>query len=277
MRFGIYVPQFGPYGDPRLLAQLARETEDAGWDGFFLWDHINVGWPDPVADPWIALAAIASTTRRIRLGPLVTPLFRRHPWKVARETATLDHLSNGRLVLGVGLGGDWFREISSFGGPLDDSVRAAMLDESLAIVSGLWSGEKFSFDGVHYKVRDAQFLPPPMQKPRIPIWVAGTWPKKKPFMRAARYEGSVPMTADIEKPLTASDIRAVAQFVERHRQSDAPFEIVASGQMPDDRGEAREYAARYAEAGATWIMEATLPWKQSLDDFRRRIQSGPPA
>src|SRR5439155_6034797 len=139
--------------------------------------------------------------------------FRRNPWKVARETVTLDHLSNGRLVLGVGLGAEVFKEISSFDGPLDDRVRAQMLDESLAILTGLWSGEKFSFDGIHYKVRETQFLPMPIQKPRIPIWVAGSWPRKKPFKRAARFDGSVPMSGDIEKSLTPADIRAIAEFI----------------------------------------------------------------
>ena len=277
MRYGIDTPQFGPYADPRVLARLARETEDAGWDGFFIWDHINVGWPDPVADPWIALAAMASATERIRLGPLVTPLFRRHPWKLARETVTLDHLSNGRLTLGVGLGGDWFKEVSAFDGSVDDRIRASMLDEGLAILTGLWSGKNFSFEGEHYKVRDTQFLPTAVQKPRIPIWVAGTWPRKKPFLRAARYDGTVPMGGDIEKPLTPSDIRAIAEFIAQHRESDAPFDLVVSGETPsDDPARARDFVAAYEEAGATWYLESTLPWKQPFDDFRRRIAAGPP-
>lgn len=277
MRFGIDTPQFGPYADPRVLAQLAREAEDAGWDGFFIWDHINVGWPDPVADPWIALAAMACATNRIRLGPLVTPIFRRTPWKLAREAVTLDQLSNGRLILGVGLGGDWFKEISSFDGPMDDRVRAAMLDEGLAILTGLWSGEKFSFEGVHYKVHETQFLPTPVQKPRIPIWVAGTWPRKKPFQRAIRYDGTVPMGGDVEKPLGPSDVREIAQFVAANRKSNEPFDIVANGETPaDDPMRARDIAAGFADAGATWLLESTLPWKQPFEDFRKRIAAGPP-
>jgi alkanesulfonate monooxygenase SsuD/methylene tetrahydromethanopterin reductase-like flavin-dependent oxidoreductase (luciferase family) len=169
MKFAFDTPQFGAFADPRLLAQLAHEAEDAGWDAFFLWDHIQVGWPDPVADPWIALAAIAMATSRILIGPIVTPLYRRHPWKLARETVTLDHLSGGRVVLGVGLGDDVFGEIRTFDGPMDPRTRAAMLDEGLAVLLGLWSAEKFSFEGAHYTIRDAQFLPAPLQKPRIPI------------------------------------------------------------------------------------------------------------
>jgi len=277
MRYAIDTPQFGPYSDPRLLAQLAHEAEDAGWDGFFIWDHINVGWLDPVADPWVALAAMACATQQIRLGPVVTPLPRRAPWKLAREAVTLDQLSNGRLVLGLGLGSDWFAEISTFAGPIDDRVRAEMLDEGIAVLSGLWSGEKFSFDGKHYKVRETQFLPVPMQKPRIPIWLAGTWPRKKPFRRAARFDGIVPMSADIEKLLSPDDVREIAKFVAANRTASTPFDIVVAGETPaDDKARARDFAASYADAGATWFLESTLPWKQPLESFRRRIAAGPP-
>src|SRR5262249_16514818 len=198
----------------------------------FVWDHINVGWPDPVADPWIALAAMACATKRIRLGPLVTPLPRRSPWKLARETVTLDHLSGGRLILGVGLGADVFGEISTFGGPLDDKLRAEVLKEGLAILPGLWSGEKFSFAGRHYQVGQTQFLPVPRQQPRIPIWLAGTWPRKNPFRRAARYDGIVPMSGNIETQLTSSDIRDIARFIAERRTSADQFDIVMARVNP---------------------------------------------
>jgi alkanesulfonate monooxygenase SsuD/methylene tetrahydromethanopterin reductase-like flavin-dependent oxidoreductase (luciferase family) len=277
MRFGIDTPQFGPYADPRVLAQLAREAEDSGWDGSFLWDHVNVGWPDPVADPWIALAAIACATERINLGPLVTPLPRRSPWKLARETVTLDHLSNGRVILGLGLGGDWFGEISTFAGPRDDHVRAAMLEEGLAILTGLWSGQKFSFEGKYYKVGETQFLPAPRQQPCIPIWLAGTWPRKGPFRRAARYDGIAPMSGNIETPLTPSDIRDIVKFIADHRTTMDQFDIVITGETStDDPARARDLAAAYADAGATWFLESTLPWKQPFEEFRRRVAAGPP-
>ncbi|HUA34575.1 MAG TPA: LLM class flavin-dependent oxidoreductase [Candidatus Binataceae bacterium] len=274
MRYGIDVPQFGDYGDARTLAELAREAEQAGWDGFFIWDHINVNWPTPVADPWIALAAIASATARIRIGALVTPLFRRNPWKLARETVTLDHLSQGRLIVGVGLASDVFEEISSFNGPLDDRVRAEMLEEGLAILTGLWSGEKFAFAGKHYQVQGTQFLPLPIQKPHIPIWVAGTWPRKPPFRRAARFDGVVPMSGDIEQALKPAQIADIKSFIASQRTTNAPFDIVIAGET--DPAQAREITSAYEAAGATWWLESTLPWKQSLADFRRRIMAGPP-
>ncbi len=278
MRYGIDVPQFGDYGDPRLLASLARQAEDAGWDGFFIWDHINVNWPAPVADPWIALAAIACATTRIRIGAMVTPIFRRNPWKLARETVTLDQLSGGRLIFGYGLGADFFGEISSFAGELDDRARAAMLEEGLAILTGLWSAEKFSFSGKYYTVREVQFLPAPIQKPRIPIWGAGTWPRRGPMLRAAKYDGVMPMSGDVEKPLTAEQTREIALFFKKHRRRGAPpFDIIADGETPaGDRQRAREIVAGYEAAGATWWLESTLPWKQSFESLRARIAAGPP-
>ncbi len=277
MRYAFDTPQFGPYANPKLLAELARDAEDAGWDAFFIWDHIQVNWSDSVADPWIALAAMAIATKRILLGPIVTPLYRRRPWKLAREAVTLDHLSDGRLILGVGLGGDMFGEISTFDHPLDDKTRAAMLDEGLAVLLGLWSGEKFSHDGTHYKVRETQFLPVPVQKPRIPIWVAGTWPRKPPFRRAARFDGVVPISSDIEKSLTPDDTRAIVAFIKSHRASDAPFDVVHSGETAGENADQdREIVAPYIEAGATWWLEGILPWKTSLDKVRARIRKGPP-
>ena len=194
MRFAIDFPTSGQYCDPRLLAELAHVAEDSGWDGCFVWDHIQLEHAQPVADPWITLAAIALATTRIRIGTVVMPLFRRNPWKLARETVTLDHMSKGRLILGVGSGSDVFGEISTFDGPRDDRIRAQMLDESLTVLAGLWAGEPFSFVGKYF--------------PREPGAVqAGSLPdsanscvgrleslaqKKAPSRRAARYDGIVP-------------------------------------------------------------------------------------
>jgi alkanesulfonate monooxygenase SsuD/methylene tetrahydromethanopterin reductase-like flavin-dependent oxidoreductase (luciferase family) len=169
VKFGISLPNFGSFGDLALLRDLAREAEERGWDGFFLWDHIN--WArQPTLDPWIALAAIATATSRICIGTMVTPLARRRPWIVARQAVTLDHLSRGRVILGVGLGFPADTEYAALGEDPDDHVRAEKLDESLTIIDGLWSGEPFSFSGKHYRIEETTFLPRPLQRPRIPIW-----------------------------------------------------------------------------------------------------------
>src|SRR5258706_9522014 len=153
MRFGLLVQMTGVLGYPQPLARLARAAEAAGWDGFFIWDVFggDSAVPAPVVDPWIALAAIAATTERICFGTMVTPLPRRRPWKLAREAASLDHLSGGRLILGVGVGHQP-SEFSRFGEEADARVRGRMLDEALEVLTGLWSGEPFSFSGEHYQV-----------------------------------------------------------------------------------------------------------------------------
>src|SRR4051812_49410378 len=189
MRYGLEIPNGGECADPHFLAELASLAEQAGWDGIFLEDYIcYYDAPDsPTCDPWVALAGMAVHTQRIRLGTMVTPLSRRRPWKLARETVTLDHLSNGRLILGVGLGGFGEKSFTHFREVTDGKQRAEMLDESLDILAGLWSGRPFSYNGKHYSVDEVTFLPQPVQQPRIPIWVGGGWPKKGPMQRAAHW------------------------------------------------------------------------------------------
>ncbi len=284
MRYGIYVPPSDAYADPRLIADLARDTEEAGWDGFFIWDHIMVGWPAPVVDPWIALTAAAMQTERIRLGPMVTPLTRRRPWKVARETASLDQLSNGRLTLGVGLGYGR-EEFESFGEPFDPRTRAGMLDESLEIVTALWSGETVNYQGEHYEVEGVHFLPRPVQSPRVPIWVAGLWPNKRPMRRAARWDGVFALSQNDEQAMTPEEVREMIAYIRRHRESDAPFDVAQSGYTPGgDPARGLEIVAPYADAGVTWWMENVNPWRFGwemegpwpVEAMRERVLLGPP-
>jgi alkanesulfonate monooxygenase SsuD/methylene tetrahydromethanopterin reductase-like flavin-dependent oxidoreductase (luciferase family) len=219
---------------------------------------------------------MAMRTERIRLGTLVTALPRRRPWKLARETLTLDQLSGGRLILGVGLGYFANEEFAAFGEETDAKIRAAQLDEGLDVLTGLWSGEPFSYDGTQYQVKNVCFTPP-VQRPRIPIWVAGTWPLKAPFRRAARWDGVVPIGRDFEKPLTPAEIRDIAAYIKEHRVSKEPFEIVRGGQTPGrDTAEDAAIVAPYAEAGLTWWLETRLPWLSSLVEVRERIRKGPP-
>jgi alkanesulfonate monooxygenase SsuD/methylene tetrahydromethanopterin reductase-like flavin-dependent oxidoreductase (luciferase family) len=271
MHFAIDTPNFGDYSEPRLLAELVREAETAGWDGFFLWDHIGAGWPFPIGDPCISLAAMAMTTERIKVGTLVTPLPRRRPWKLAPETVTLDHLSHGRLILGVGIGSDSEKEYSCFGEVGDDRMHGAMLDEGLDVLVGLWSGEPFSYSGEYYNIQQAHFLPPPVQSPRIPIWVADVWPHKRPLRRAASWDGVVPFA--IDRPLTPDEIRSMVSCIKEHRASAEPFDVAFG--FPDfDKNFTAECLQAYAQAGVTWWLECSS-WNRSLDDVRERIRRGP--
>jgi len=273
MRFGVHLPNFGPVGDPQTLASLAAQAEAAGWDGFFLWDHIlgDPQWREPMVDPWIALAAVATATRRIRLGALVTAVPRRRPWHLARETTTLDHLSGGRLVVGVGLGFPASAEFEHFGEDGDVRHRARLLDEGLAVLSGLWSGEPFAFDGVEYQIRETVFVPTPIQRPRPPVWVAAHWPNRAPLRRAARWDGVFPEHTDGNR-LSPSELAELLDYVGQHRETASPFDAVIGGRSADLG--ATELAA-YAAAGLTWWLEGIRP-NDLLSDVRERIAAGPP-
>ena len=280
MRYGVNCSIMDELGDVRVLVELAREAEAAGWDGFFIWDTLLFARQErqPLVDPWIALTAIAMSTERVRLGPMVTPLSRRRPWKLAREAVSLDHLSGGRLTLGVGSGDPKEGSFASFGEATDPKVLAARLDEALAVLAGLWSGEPFSFHGEHYTVEENVFWPRPLQEPRIPIWVGGFWPHKPPFRRAARWDGVYPLTiVDGQIEMTPQILGEVAAFVKGRRTDDRPFDIVASGwTSPDDAAGTREQLAAYAAAGATWWIEALDGFRGPLAALRRRIRQGPP-
>jgi alkanesulfonate monooxygenase SsuD/methylene tetrahydromethanopterin reductase-like flavin-dependent oxidoreductase (luciferase family) len=275
MRYAVSVPNIG---DLDVLLELGSEAEASGWDGYFLWDHIRFSKEVPVAvfDPWVALAAVAERTERILLGPMVTPVARRRPWKLARETVTLDHLSRGRLVLGVGLGFPPDAEFELLGEDPDDRVRAAKLDEGLEVLTRLWGGEPFDFDGEHFHVRQTQFLPGPLQRPRIPIWVAGAWPNRAPFRRAARWDGVFPHGLDSSgglRPLELDELPDVLEYVGSHRATSGPFEVVGPGAATADAG----IVLPFVEAGATWWIESDEGYPGWQERMLERIRSGPPA
>lgn len=283
MRHAIIVPNFGEYADPLLDADLAREAEGAGWDGFFVWDHILVDrdWTVDIADPWIQLAAIASATRRIRLGPMVTPLPRRHPWVVARQAVTLDRLSAGRLILGVGLGFPPDAEFEAFGEKPDIRVRAEKLDEGLAILAGLWSGEPFAFEGRHYHLREMTFLPRPIQSPRIPIWVAAVWPNRGPLRRAARWDGAAPIRLGNDPDsasLTPDEVAEIRGLIDADRPAGAgTCDILVMAESPGgDPDLAGATVERYGQSGATWWAESLSPMRGPVEASHARILAGPP-
>ena len=270
MRSGLFVPLFDELADPAIVARLAAEAEEAGWDGVFVWDRLR--WQEPVvdvADPWITLAAIATSTERIRVDPMVTPLARRRPAKVARETATLDRLSGGRVTLGVGLGSDRFgSDFSITGEELDEKRRARMLDESLEILTAAWSGQPVHHRGEHYTVDGMRFLPRPVQRPGIPVWVAGSYSSPRPLRRAARYQGFFPV--DLERPDQL--VEMVADLAALRREASAaatePYDIVAAlpvGTEPEP----------YRDAGATWSLVEFAAEAVSIDGVRSVVRNGP--
>jgi alkanesulfonate monooxygenase SsuD/methylene tetrahydromethanopterin reductase-like flavin-dependent oxidoreductase (luciferase family) len=257
------------------------EAEAAGWDGAFTWDGINVGPSIPVSDPWATLAAMAVRTERLTIGAVVTPVARRRPWKLARETVTVDRLSGGRLVIPVALGATDDGGFDKVGEPTDRRTRAELLDEGLEILTGLWSGEPFRYAGRHHRLDEMTFIPRPVQRPRIPIWVVGAWPRERSMARAARYDGVMPSKQATDgsfgQPLTPDDIRELRAWLTARRPDGAPFDIVLEGETPgDDPTAAAAQVRSLAEAGATWWLEGLWDAMQDPDRVRRRIVAGPP-
>jgi alkanesulfonate monooxygenase SsuD/methylene tetrahydromethanopterin reductase-like flavin-dependent oxidoreductase (luciferase family) len=262
VRYAISIPNMG---DAPSLVALATTADRAGWDGVFLWDHLHFirELALDVVDPWVTLGAIASATERVQVGTFVTPLPRRRPWKLAKEVATLDHMSGGRAVLGVGLGEPAADEYGAFGEPTDARARAELLDEGLELVDRFLRGGAVRHHGAHFHV-DADLHPPARRRPRPPIWIAGKWPNRRPLERARRWEGFAPIRAD-GQPAGPEAIAEVAAAV-----ADDAIEIVATA-APGVT------ASDYEHAGATWLVESAWPGEDGwLEDLERRAAAGPP-
>jgi alkanesulfonate monooxygenase SsuD/methylene tetrahydromethanopterin reductase-like flavin-dependent oxidoreductase (luciferase family) len=287
MHFGISIPAFADFSNPRDLAELAYEAEAAGWDGFFIWDAMFFDPTfHPMADPWVALAAVAARTERMRIGTLITPIARRRPWKLARETVSVDQLSNGRLILGVGLGDPVQWDFGFFGEVTDPKTRARRLDEGLELLTGLWTGQPFQYEGQQFNVKEVIFRPTPVQSPRIPIWVGGWWPHKTPLRRAARWDGVCPIKGD--GSITPDEWRELLAYIQSHRTSTLPFDAVHSGATDgNDLPQAAEIVKPYADAGVTWWIEPVDPWRfgwsfevpwapEATVRIRERVRQGPP-
>jgi alkanesulfonate monooxygenase SsuD/methylene tetrahydromethanopterin reductase-like flavin-dependent oxidoreductase (luciferase family) len=272
------VPNVGPFGDPSLLVGLAVAAEEHGWDGFFLWDHLV--WRDPAwpaADPVVTMAAVAARTSRIRIGIMVTALARRRAGKVAREAATMDLLSGGRLVFGAGLGSE--RDYTAFGEDAGARLRAARLDESLYLMDRLWRGEPVTFHGEHVSADGVTMLPRPVQRPRIPVWCGGMWPSRAPFRRAARWDGVMPIHSGygLGETMPPAELRDVLAYTREHRSADGPFDVALEGRTDGAApGRGAGHVLPYADAGLTWWIEALGWWRGTPADALARIRQGPP-
>lgn len=274
MKYGFVFPA----GDARQIADLSRDAEAAGWDGIFVWEPV---WG---VDAWVSLTAAAMQTHRIMLGTMLTPLSRMRPWKLAGETATVDRLSGGRVILSVGLGA-LDSGFEAFGEVQDRRTRAELMDEGLAILTGLWQGQPFNYSGKHYHVKETSFFPPPppVQQPRIPIWVVGAWPHAKSMQRALRYDGLLPYVMGEEgkgRKTTPDDIRAIQAFIEQNRSEATPFDIIMEGETPGgDPQAAAAIVQPWADVGVTWWIETMWSTPDALTNLlsvQARINQGPP-
>lgn len=277
MKHGIFLPPFGDFASPRRVANLAAIAEDVGWDGFFVWDHMYAEAGMAVAEAWITLAAIATVTSRIRLGALVTPLSRRRPWVLARQIATLDQLSDGRVVAGVGLGDDGWREFSSLGEETSPRTRGELLDEALTILQNLLTGNGVVYNGRHFHLDAGPMLPTPVQDP-LPIWAAVRWPNRKPLVRAAGLQGCFPIFGTSNRPAPPSVADVTALRTELTGLS-APrsLDIVVRCSLHRLAATARAGVVdELGDAGVTWMLEG-FGIRQDADDVTDYIAGGPPA
>ena len=258
-RRGLFVAPFDALADPRIVGDLAAEAEAAGWDGFFVWDHLLYGdRVAAIADPWTCCAAIAMRTERLLFGPMVTPLPRRRPQVLARQAASLAVLSGGRFVLGLGLGDDWVGEFSAFGDEADPKVRGRMLDEGLAVLTGLLSGETVDHEGEHHAARDVRFLP----APRVPVWLAGRYGNRAPLRRAASYDGFFVIGLD-----GPADLDTVTADLAAHEPGPG-YDVVVDLQ-PDQDPDV------WVDRGASWVLTRIGPYDLDLDEVRRLVRAGP--
>ena len=277
LQHGIAVPNFGT--DPAELIELGVAAERAGFDGYFLWDHIvfsNAGDGPPILDPWAVLAVVAARTSRIKLGTVVTPVPRRRPWQLARMTTTIDRLSGGRFVLGVGIGSPAYGDFGIFHEPSGDRERAELLDEGLDVLAGLWSGEPFAYAGKHLAVDTVRFTPVPVQRPRIPVWVAGVLPAPRPIARAARWDGFVPIRwagHSLVRPAPADIAQVTGQIAAQRGHLDG-YDMVVWAEVADDLGSQAGLFAEYRQAGATWWIETARPAGDWWEGIKHRVAAG---
>lgn len=265
MRHALFLPPFGDLAEPARLVEIAVAAEAAGWDGLFLWDHVV--YRDPathLADPWIVLAAVAHATERLRLGTMITPPPRRRPQVLARQVATLDRLSGGRVTLGVGIGGDAYGEFSDFGDEPEARVRGAMLDEEVELLRALWSGREVTHHGAHHTVDGQAFLPTPVQAGGPPLWAAARLGNSKPLQRAARLDGVFPIGLE-----TPDDLRDLLAELDGYHQRPAGYDVCVNLLEGTD-------ADAWAAAGATWLVTHVGPFRVDGDDLLRLAGAPPP-
>lgn len=276
MKYGVFLPSFGRYGDPELIINTAVEMEDAGWDGIFLPDHLFHDQVNGFLDPLLLLSAIATRTEKIRLGTWIIPIPRRQPWQLARDLARLDILSKGRVILGAGLGSPP-TDFTKIGIDYYPKQLANRMDEALDIITKFWSGETFSHEGEFYSLDEVNLGIVPIQRPRIPIWLAARWPSKKPIRRGAEWDGIMPITNRFPEQFTEAEMREMVAYyrlqLQSQNKSDGDILVSWDHLGNYDQEEFRQLAQ---EVGVTWLMDGLHPLKGDLQGQLNHLREGPP-
>lgn len=293
---GVFIPNFGSLADPEFLVEIAVAAEEGGWDGLFLADHLTdfaapaIDDHRPISDPWISLAGAATRTDTLRLGSYITPIARRQPWQLARDLATLDQLSDGRVILGAGLG--TVHDFKPYSREFETRALGRQYDEALEVITGLWSGEPFSYDGEFYTIDDAVLRPRPVQEPRIPILAGGWWPHKKPLQRGARWDGIMPQWPSMlqhfpnvvvdnldsfyqdlieEQRSHEEEVREMLEYY--HSLDGDPGEIMLRVELPSTPP---DFTDLCRELGVTWLLSRPVEGDLTHDENIERVREGPP-
>jgi alkanesulfonate monooxygenase SsuD/methylene tetrahydromethanopterin reductase-like flavin-dependent oxidoreductase (luciferase family) len=278
VRFGLFLPPFGDFAEPQRVVALAQAAEAAGWDGLFLWDHMLAEPGVAIADPWVTMAAVATATSRLRFGALVTPLSRRRPWVLSRQLATLDRLSEGRLVAGIGLGSDRWAEFSAFGEVEGPVARGDILDEALPLLQRLLAGDAVRYRRRFYDVDTSGLLPTPWQTP-LPIWGACRWPNRKPLIRIASLQGCFPIFASEGPPPLpeAGDIAAIRAALAGLGAAPDIDVVVRCALSLEDASSLPDRLASLAAAGVTWVLEGFELGHPPTEVVEAIAAGGPPS
>jgi alkanesulfonate monooxygenase SsuD/methylene tetrahydromethanopterin reductase-like flavin-dependent oxidoreductase (luciferase family) len=275
MRYAFDVAPLGDLADPLTMVKLAAASEEAGWDGFSTWDTLGLAMDTVAADPFVALAGAAVATERIALLASVIVLPRRRPQLVAQAAATLDRLSGGRLILGVGAGGDR-PDYEAFDEDWTSSVRVAKMDDAVRIVDAFLRGETVSRPGPDYPVHGVGIGPRPAQQPRPPIWMGAHRPGG--IRRAAHWDGWVAVSTGDDLLSLGLPPSGLAERIELARTTrveadlDGPFDVAVFGIA----GVGGFTPSDYEAVGATWWIESVSPLRGSVDDILAIATSGPP-
>lgn len=273
MKMGVVVP----LKDAKRAAAWAVDAEQAGWDGFFIGEAI---WS---IDAWLTLAAAAVQTQRIRLGTMVTPMPLQTPWKLAAESATLDHLSDGRAILSLGMGAVWMGWQGFPDVPADIHTRAELMDEGIDLLNAFYRAKQFDYNGKHHhlkltQVDEMHYPPPPVQQPRLPIWVVGVWPRMKSMQRVLKCDGLIPhLMSDEGKfvDVTPAALSEMKRYIDANRAAATPFNYIIEGSTHEmDAAHTRDKLAMWQDAGATWWAETLFGVAE--DQITHLIRRGPP-
>lgn len=258
MHFAIESPAFGELAEPSRMLELAVAAEEAGWEGLFLWDHLYSDWMPGLAvpDPWVLLTAVAAHTERIKLGTAITPIPRHHPFLLARMLSSIDRLSNGRVILGAGLGVG--AELGRLFPNTSDRERAAAADDTLDRMARWMAGEEI--DGV-------VLSPSPVQRPRVTVWIGGE--SAGALRRAARWDGWTIGAVDEKGQVVVTPERVAVVRETIGRPIDVAATAVSEVGQPN-------LVREYAEAGATWWLETLHGLRADYATLLRRVQQGPP-